>query len=424
MKIVAGRTVYTVSEVNATARNSLEQLTFWVEGEISSFRGANKHYRYLYFDLKDPITGYKIPCICEPHLYQNLDFVFEDGKKVLVLGNLTLWEKDGRYQMYVHQLEDFGEGLLLVEFEKLKKQLAKRGYFDQAHKKPLPVYPTNIAVITSEVSDAWQDFKKHSLDRFGLLRLTLFDVMVQGTESAPQIVSAIKKADQMKFDAIVLIRGGGSIEDLASFNDEALAKAIYQAKTCVVVGVGHEKDVTIASLVADIAASTPTDAAKIVTFDFSKVEQRLQEIYLNLGKNAAYLLQFYSQRLDIIYQKLVTTIGSYQSFPRHLDFLIKSLQITHDFWLIKNLERLKLQKTILNSRWQMIYLERQRYLQNLLEKLQLLSPQNVLKRGYSVTFGPTGRILTDSFAVDIGSKIRVKLAKGSLSSKVLRKESS
>src|SRR3989344_541612 len=179
MKQISGKSVYSVSEVNALARQTLENMSFWVEGEISSFKGLNYHYRYLYFNLKDPNTGYKLHCILEPSTYQSLDFEMEEGIKVLALGNLSLYERDSTFQMYIHKLEQFGEGILAAELEKLKKKLENLGYFDPSRKRPLPNYPTNIAIITSKIADAWYDFKRHSVDRFPIINITFYDVMVQ-----------------------------------------------------------------------------------------------------------------------------------------------------------------------------------------------------------------------------------------------------
>ena len=230
MKTVEGKTVYTVSEVNSIVRQNLETLSFWIEGEISGFKGPNQHYRYLYFDLKDPQTGFKIACIAEPEIY-NENFAFDNGQMVLALGNITLWEKEGRLQLYVLKIQNFGQGYLLAKLEQLKAKLEKKGYFDISRKKKLTPFPTNIAVISSWVSDAWQDFKKHSVDMFPIIKVTFFDVTVQGQNSATKIKKALDKADSMNFDAIALIRGGGSIEDLAAFNNEDLALKIYKCKS-------------------------------------------------------------------------------------------------------------------------------------------------------------------------------------------------
>jgi len=326
MKVITGRQVYSVAEVNSQARSVLENLSFWVEAEVSSLKGENSHYRYIYFDLKDPQTGYKISCIMEPATYQSLDFDFTEGAKVLALGNLTLWEKDGRYQMYVFKLEAYGEGELALAFEKLKNKLALMGYFEQVTKAEIPKFPTKIAVVTSESSDAWHDFKKHSVDMHAHLRLSVFDVLVQGRSSASQIIAALKKIDAQGFDVVALIRGGGSLEDLASFNDENLASTIHQLKTPIVVGVGHEKDITIASLVADVAASTPTDAAKIITADWHNLDERLTSYARRLNAIYSDYLGRNSQALDTYLHKLTREQEKVVYVPQKLAHLKKELQ--------------------------------------------------------------------------------------------------
>lgn len=422
MKNIAGKTVYTVSEVNALARQTLENLSFWVEGEISSFKGLNNHYRYVYFDLKDPQTGYKLPCILEPDIYKSLDFELSQGNKVLALGSLTLWEKEAKFQMYLVKIEAFGEGLLLIELEQLKGKLSQKGYFDLKAKKALPLYPTNIAIITSAVSDAWQDFKKHTIDMFGVFKVTLFDVVVQGEESASQIVKAIKAADKMNFEAIVIIRGGGSIEDLAGFNDEQLADAIFAAKTCIIVGVGHEKDVTIAQLVADVAASTPTDAAKIIGEDFIRLEEKLSETLIKIRWLVNNKINSYSQQLDLFFQKLYFFVESYQQIPRSLNLLKKSIKGLQQTIISKYFQRLAIIKTRLKNSWNLTHQQNINILKSLKDKLSLLSPDNILKRGYSITFNVQGAVVKDASGVDIGSNLKVKLSKGKLLSKVLAKE--
>lgn len=399
MKLIKGRSIYSVSEVNSYARETLEKMTFWVEGEVSSFKEANLHYRYVYFDLKDPQTGYKLPCILEPEIYQNLQFELGDGQKVLAQGSLTLWEKEAKFQLYIHRIEEFGEGILAAELEKLKKKLEIKGYFDPNHKIPLPAYPTNIAVITSKVANAWFDFKKHSIDMFEIIKLTFFDVMVQGPASSQQIVKSVKKADKMGFDAIVLVRGGGSLEDLASFNDEQVADAIYLAKTCIVVGVGHEKDVTIAQLVADIAASTPTDAAKIITADFVSLQEKLAQIQYQMTRSMTNIISSNFQHLDILFNKLQRTHDKYLTFRRHLNFLKTSLSIAQNLLIRENVQKV----------------------QNLYDKLLILSPEKTLQRGYSITYDQEGQIIKDAARIAIGANLLVKLAKGNLSSKVFAK---
>lgn len=422
MRVFEGKTVYTVSEVNSITRDSLEKLSFWVEGEISSFKGSNPHYRYLYFDLKDPNSGFKIPCILEPDTHEHLDFDLVDGQKVLALGNLTLWEKEARLQMYIFKLEEFGEGILLAQLEKLKQNLEKKGYFDKEKKKVLPAFPTNIAVISSEVSDAWHDFKKHSVDNFPILKITLFDVKVQGAVSSKQIINALTLADKKKYDLIVIVRGGGSLEDLQSFNDESLAKAIFTAKTPIIVGVGHEKDITIASLVADVSASTPTDAAKIVTADFVTFEDKLDALVQKAKKSFFVNLSATSQLTDLIYHKLITARERYQSIPRHLIFLRQSLKNSEITLIDNNNSVLLLLYSKLKSHWQFIKEENRRSVQDLLVKLNILSSSNTLKRGYSISFNQDGQVIRDVESIDLGSKVRVQLWRGSFQSEVVKKQ--
>ena len=422
MKVIDGKNVYSVSEINAQTRLVLEGMSFWVEGEISSFRGLNNHYRYLYFDLKDPQTAYKLPCILEPEIYTALGFDMIDGQKVLALGNLTLWEKEAKFQMYVHKIEEFGQGYLFYELEKLKKRLDALGYFRQDRKKPLPMYATNIAVITSKVSDAWQDFKRHSIDVFGIIRVTLFDVMVQGKNSAPGIIAAIKLADKRGFDAVVIIRGGGSLEDLASYNDERLAQAIYEAKTPIVTGVGHEKDVTIAQLVADIAASTPTDAAKIITADFVSLEEKLADVKRRLKAAVTSSLWSNSQTLDLAFHKLVRHKERFYEFPKHLEFLRKSLLIFETAVIGENQKRLAILLTSLKNAAKFSFNQKRQTLGAIWGKLEILSPQKTLLRGYSIVTDLNNKLIKSAAAVGINSTLRVQFAQGKVVSKVIKKE--
>ncbi len=422
MKIVEGKSVYSVSEVNSFARRTLEQMNFWVEGELSSFKAYNSRYRYLYFDLKDPQTGFKLPCVFEPEAYLSQNFQFEDGMKVLALGVLTLWEKEAKFQLHVVKMQEFGEGFLLAELEKLKLKLQKKGYFNDTNKKKLPLYPVNVAVITSKISDAWQDFRQHSCERFKTVKLDLFDVMVQGEKSVSQIIKAIQKADSEKYDVICIIRGGGSIEDLASYNDENLARAIFEAKTPILVGVGHEKDVTIASLVADVSASTPTDAAKIITENFLKLDSRLIDLVSRATFAFKNQIAGASQQLDFIYQQLVNTRMRYSQLPQKLTFLKKSLTSLTTDLIKENSRALARSSDSLIQNWKIMLSKQTVALEGYHHKLLLVSPRNVLNRGYSITTTINGKVLKDAQFIEIGQKLKVKLAKGQLNTKVIEKK--
>ncbi|MBI4037768.1 exodeoxyribonuclease VII large subunit [Candidatus Curtissbacteria bacterium] len=420
MKQLLGRTVYSVSEVNARARQALENLSFWVEGEIFSLKGIHNHYRYIYFDLKDPTSGYKLSCLVEPEIFLNLSLSPQEGEKVLVLGNLTLWEKDGRYQMFVFKIEQLGEGTLALELEELKNKLEAKGYFNVENKKTLPRFPQKIAVITSELSDAWQDFMKHSVEKVPL-SVTFFDVLVQGNLAAGQIKGAIKEADKEGFDAIVIIRGGGQPEDLAAFNDELLADSIFAAKTPIIVGVGHEKDVTIAQLVADVAASTPTDAAKIISADFITLKEQLENHRNRMASVYSSTFTNNFQLLDIIFQRLERQKDKLLNIPGRLKFLRTALTISYNNQIVKKADDLSRLKTTLDSVW---HSSEGKYTTNLAyfeSKLSLLSPQNTLKRGYSITTTQNGKIIRSAESIDVASRLKVKFAKGSAETRVLSK---
>ena len=422
MKAINGKTVYTVSEVSKILRQNLEHLSFWIEGEISSFKGLNPHYRYLYFDLKDPYNGFKLPCIAEPQMYEDNDFRLADGQMVLAFCNITLWEREGRLQVYVLKIQDFGKGYLLAKLEELKAKLAKKGYFDPQRKKTLRPYPTNIAVIGSWISDAWQDFKRHSIDFFPIVKITFLDVTVQGKNSAAQIANAIKMADKKDLDAIALIRGGGSIEDLSAFNDEDLSKVIHETKTCIVVGVGHEMDITIASLTADISASTPTDAAKIITADYVNLEEKLKQSRSAILNLLSVQIFSISQTVDVFYAKLSRIRDKFQMIPDNLNFLANSLKIAQQTLIRANSQKLTIYKNILISKWQNLYFQNRQLLLTLAKQIHILSPTRTLKRGYSITYSAQDRIIKDAAVVDVGETLKVQLWRGKLKSKILAKE--
>lgn len=423
MKILEGKQIYTVSEINSLTRRTLEKMAFWVEGEISSLSISDR-YRYIYLDLKDPDTGYKLPCILEPDIFDSLNLLPENGMKVLVSGNLTLWEKEAKLQLYIHSIEKFGEGKLLAQLEKLKAKLQARGYFDESHKKKLPPYPDSIAVITSKDADAWQDFKTHSIDKFPLINFEFFDVLVQGPDSKEQIVKSIRKADQEHFDAIVIIRGGGSQEDLAAFNDEQVAAAIYAAKTPIVVGVGHEKDITIVQLVADIAASTPTDAAKIISADFANLQNLLSQYLPRLKRAADYFLSGNSQSLDLIFHKLALTIEKFREVASYLQHLKQRLKQAQKVLFNKNSQELAQILTKVENSAQQFFEKNQKDLKTLSEKISILSPKRTLARGYSITKDAKNHIVKNAQTVAVGDEVKVQFAHGRITSKILERETS
>ncbi|MCF0259928.1 MAG: exodeoxyribonuclease VII large subunit [Erysipelotrichaceae bacterium] len=239
---------------------------FWISGELSNVRRVSGNY---YFDLKD--EGGQISCTIWQSAARGIDFTLEDGQQVLVKGDIGVYVKRGQLQLRVHAIQLNGIGALFIELEKRRRKLEAEGYFNPAHKKPRPAWIENIAIVTGQQTAALQDVMKTIHSRWPMLQVTLYPALVQGQTAPSKIIKALKKADQNGHDAILLVRGGGSIEDLFCFNDEDIVKTLYGMNTYTVTGIGHEIDTTLADYAADHRAVTPTAAAQWVTPDQKEV---------------------------------------------------------------------------------------------------------------------------------------------------------
>ncbi|MBN2564290.1 MAG: exodeoxyribonuclease VII large subunit [Candidatus Eisenbacteria bacterium] len=258
--------VLTVSEVTAQVKAVIESTlpTFWVEGELSNF--VHHTSGHMYFTLKDASS--QLPSVMFRHANRALAFRPESGMKVVAWGRIKVYEPSGRYQLYVESMKQAGLGALAAAFERLKRRLSDEGLFAQEHKRPIPEYPRTVAVVTSATGAAVRDIIRVIGERFPATRVVVVPVHVQGPEAAAEIVRAVAMIDEWgEADVAIVGRGGGSLEDLMAFNDEAVARSIYAARTPIVSAVGHEIDVTIADLVADVRASTPSNAAELVVQD-------------------------------------------------------------------------------------------------------------------------------------------------------------
>ena len=409
--------IYSVSEINYFAKQILEEMTFWVEGEISSCK-KNPNWNFYYMDLKDERAS--LPCIVESYVIDELQ---EDpvGQKILALGNLSLYEPFGKYQFRIAKIEKFEEGLLLKQLEALIKKLKAEGLFDPRYKKEIPKYPKKVCVVTSEGSDAWNDFKRHTIDKFPIIELYTADVRVQGRQSIINLLKVLPKVDKQNFDVVVITRGGGSIEDLAAFNDEQITRAIFAMKTPTVVAIGHEANESLAEWVADIRASTPTDAANIICSSYNILLETLDQIANRLRTNTKYYFSSNFQRLDHLYFKLTQTKISFEGLPHRISSIKESLR-RHEKLLIFDAQ------THIDNLIQHVEKAIKNDLQNcdqklatLYKSLNLLSVHNTLSRGYSITTDDKGKILKSIESVVVGDIIGVKLADGRLKSKVSTK---
>lgn len=395
MKRIDGKDIYTVTEVNYLTKQTLEQMIFWVEGEISTCR-KNPSWNFYYLDLKDEKA--LLPCLAEGHM---LEILGENpvGQKILAFGNLSLYEPLGKYQFRISRVEKFGEGLLQKQLEDLIKKLKAEGLFDRKYKKEIPVYPKRICLVTSVGSDAYHDFKKHTIDKFPIIQLYTADVRVQGPQSIPSLLKIIPQVDREGYDVVVITRGGGSLEDLAAFSDEQVARAIFAMETPTIVAIGHEANESLAEWVADRRASTPTDAANILTAGYQNLLASLTNLKFRLTSKADFYFSTNFQKLDYLYYQLTQTKRTFADLPHRLQTIAEHLRGAR--------------RTLINDSG--IKLDA------LANSLSILSPQNTLERGYAIAADERGQILRSVKNVEVGHIIGVRLTDGSLKSKVTQK---
>ncbi len=292
--------IYTVGQVNTLIKTALEsnlpgRLT--VAGEISDWKLHSSGH--CYFSLKD--EGSVLPCVMWGSNFKKVKFRPESGMAILATGHIDVYEPQGKYQFYVERMEPAGVGALQLAFEQMVKRLAAQGLFDEKHKKPLPKYPQRIGILTSESGAAVHDIVDSIFNRWPCVRLYLYDVPVQGDGAAEKIAAAIREVnrrnDKLKLDILIVGRGGGSLEDLWEFNEEALARAIYDSKIPVISAVGHEVDVTIADLVADARASTPTKAGVAAVPDAREVLEQLSAMASRLAVEVKGLVELAGEKM-------------------------------------------------------------------------------------------------------------------------------
>jgi exodeoxyribonuclease VII large subunit len=437
--------VLTVSEVNRIAKQALERHVVTVQGEVS---GLNTRYPYyVYLSLRDAEAT--LPAIVPKRVFDSLDFPVEDGAVVVVEGVLTLFEKQGRYQVRVSSMRPFGEGALQRRIEMIKKKLHSEGLFDDARKRPLPEFPARIGVVTSPRGAAVRDVTVTLARRFPPARVFVRGVRVQGAGAVEQICGALHLFDKdFPVDVVILARGGGSIEDLEAFSTEEVARAVARMSVPVITGIGHEPDVSIADLVADRRASTPTGAAEAAVPDKAHVNARLGKSAVSLGRHVSSALGGESAKLGGImrlplYRRTDFIMGRHlQRWERAAEALGESPA--------RGLERSRHRlaavacrpvfrrpaellarrgvaveglETVLRQASARDILHRRRDLEKLSATLTALSPLAVLERGYSITFNAsTGAVLRGGGDVDVGALLKIKLASGSLDAEVTGKE--
>ena len=388
-----GEKVYEVSELNQYIKNILESVpqldNLLIRGELSNYKIYPSGHHY--FTLKD--AQGTLRCVMFKGSAMKLKFRPENGMKVIAAGRISVFPRDGAYQLYCTSLSADGVGDLYVAFEQLKEKLYAEGLFDPAHKKPLPQYPRRIAIVTSGAGAAVHDMIRILRRRYPLAKVLLLPVRVQGVEAPPEIVGAIRYANRWKLaDVLITGRGGGSIEDLWAFNDERVARAIYESEIPVISAVGHEPDVTISDFVADRRASTPSNAAEIAVPDMTELLRYLQSAGNRMIQAELNLLQQKEQKLLTMADKRALTdpTAFLQDRRMQLDYV---------------------QQKLGSAARSVVEKDSRRFAQ-LTAKLDAMSPLKVLGRGYAMAQNESGEVLRSAQQVEVGEQVRVRLGQG------------
>lgn len=440
------RRIFSVSELNATIRAVLdaEFQDIWVTGEISGLKLANSgHY---YFTLKEREA--QVRCVAFRSAHRYWKFKPQDGLAVLARGRIDVYEARGEYQLLVELLEPQGLGALQLAFEQLKKKLAAEGLFAPERKRPLPRFPKRIGIVTSPRGAAIADMVNILTRRFPGLHIRLFPALVQGEGSVEEVVRGIDYFSRTKWpDLIIVGRGGGSLEDLWTFNEEAVARAIAECAVPVVSAVGHETDVTIADYVADLRAPTPSAAAELVVPTRDDVLERIAAARAKAAQGLRYRLAMLERRLrqqgidralNVLHrrvgrnlqrideqeyrmrERIRATIDARERLRRTLELRLRHFDVRPR--LAADRRRMEAARTAALQTMQSRLVRRRGRLEQLRAKLEQLSPLKILDRGYAIVSNERG-ILKDAAEAPAGSTLRVRLAKGELDAVVKHRSS-
>lgn len=425
------RHIYTVSEITQDIKLILEN-TFseiWVEGEVSGLRKSSKGTTF--FALKDNTSLLK--CVMFYSYASAVRFEIKDGMQLICFGRISVYEKDGAYQLSVQNVEPKGIGGIQLALEQLKEKLEKEGLFSPTHKKGLPYLPARVGVVTSAQGAAIKDILKVLDERFKDIHIIINPVRVQGEGAKEEIAGAIKDFNRLnelldaneRIEVMIVGRGGGSIEDLWAFNEEIVARAIYNSKIPVISAVGHERDWTIADLVADLRAPTPSVAAESVIPRKEDLREKLYDLTGSLKKSFFDIVANFQETVDGLEYRLSPNMGHILELnTAKFNSASKKLSLLNPVVLIQQY------KAKTHDLARQIYVRIAHFLKlreseftKAVEKLSGLSPLNILSRGYSITFKmPEGAIVKDASLIKTGDTIKTNLHKGKLLSKVMEVE--
>ena len=393
----------TVTQINKYIKYKMDNdsnlSVVYLKGEISNFK--NHSSGHLYFTIKDESS--RILAVMFRGNASKINFKPVDGSKVLVVGRISCYEASGNYQIYVEEMLEDGVGNLYLEFEKLKKKLGDKGYFDDMYKKPIPKFPKRIGIITAPTGAAIRDIITTINRRYKLVELYIFPSLVQGENAKDDIVRNLERANNYDLDLIILGRGGGSIEDLWAFNEEVVADAIFKSNIPIISAVGHEIDFTISDFVSDLRAPTPTAAAELSVPNTIDLINYIKQLEIRASKSMENIIDTKKSRLNSLVNSYVlkNPKNMYEIKSQKLDNLVDKLNI----YIKRNLND-KNNKFI-----------------NILNKLDALNPINTIKRGYSITKSKD-KVITSINSVGENDIITTDLVDGVITSKVVKVEES
>ena len=389
-----------VSELNGYIKNIIDGdemlANVYIKGEISNFK---RHYSgHLYFTLKDETS--LIKCVMFKSYTNYLNFEPKDGMSVVILGSVSVFERDGVYQVYAKGMEPEGVGALYKAYEKLKAKLSEEGLFDEAHKKPIPILPRAIGVVTSKTGAVIRDIINVTTRRLPNVNIILYPAAVQGEGAAQTIVNGIKYFNKAKnVDTIIIGRGGGSLEDLWPFNEEITARAIYESEIPIISAVGHETDFTIADFVADLRAPTPSAAGELAVPDVLEVRRKLE----NINKRLANSLRKKVENMRIKYDNLKNS----RALKNPYDALRQKMIVCDN--LYKNIE----------NNFSLKVKDRHIKLVGFIGRLENLSPLKTMLRGYSIVENLDGKVIKSVNDLSKNDEISIRLNDGKRKAKIL-----
>ena len=414
----------TISDLNRYIKAKFDMDTHlnhvYLKGEISNFKHHTRGH--FYFTLKDENS--RIAAVMFASSAKSVAFEPEDGMKVLVSGRIALYEATGSYQIYVETMELDGIGNLYLEFERLKKELAKEGLFDREHKRAIPKFPKKIGIITAPTGAAIRDILSTIKRRYPICETILFPALVQGTGAKESVVKQLNKAQEYDLDVIICGRGGGSIEDLWAFNEEIVARAIYNSKIPVISAVGHEIDFTIADYVADLRAPTPTGAAEMAVPNLVDLKSLIEQYKIRGNEAVTNIIKKNRIKLESLQNSFVlkNPLSLYEIKEQKLDSYIDYLNqyMTNKLNHAKLMYEKVINNKILISPQSMFDKKKHQY-ELLLKTVEVLNPMKLLSSGYSIVKS-NGKVIKNSHDVNLEDVVDIELSEGKLKCSVIGKE--